>query len=104
MGQVLAVVSGKGGTGKTSLCAAVACALANMGLGNSITAMQHAQRACEMEPNNMEYRQLLNRLQNRGQSYQTYSRNYAPPTMSIGRMCLSFWLMNLLFRCFCGFW
>lgn len=28
MGQILAVVSGKGGTGKTSLCAAVACALA----------------------------------------------------------------------------
>ena len=79
-------------------------ALANMGLGNSITAMQHAQCACEMEPNNAEYRQLLNRLQNRGQSYQAHSQHYAQPTMSIGRMCLSFWLMNLLFRCFCGFW
>lgn len=31
MGQVLAVVSGKGGTGKTSLCAAVACSLAELG-------------------------------------------------------------------------
>ena len=31
MGQVLAVVSGKGGTGKTSLCAGVACALAKAG-------------------------------------------------------------------------
>lgn len=31
MGQVLAVVSGKGGTGKTSVCAAVACAMAQMG-------------------------------------------------------------------------
>ena len=31
MGQVLAVVSGKGGTGKTSLCAAVACCLAKLG-------------------------------------------------------------------------
>lgn len=31
MGQVLAVVSGKGGTGKTSLCAAVACRLAELG-------------------------------------------------------------------------
>ncbi len=28
LGQILAVVSGKGGTGKTSLCAAVACCLA----------------------------------------------------------------------------
>ena len=31
LGQVLAVVSGKGGTGKTSLCAAIACALAQEG-------------------------------------------------------------------------
>lgn len=31
MGQILAVVSGKGGTGKTSLCAAVACHLAKAG-------------------------------------------------------------------------
>lgn len=31
MGQVLAVISGKGGTGKTSVCAGVACALAQMG-------------------------------------------------------------------------
>lgn len=31
LGQVLAVISGKGGTGKTSLCAGVACALAQMG-------------------------------------------------------------------------
>jgi len=31
LGQVLAIVSGKGGTGKTSLCAAVACALADLG-------------------------------------------------------------------------
>lgn len=31
MGQVLAVISGKGGTGKTSLCAAVAASLAEQG-------------------------------------------------------------------------
>lgn len=31
MGQVLAVVSGKGGTGKTSLCACIACCLAAEG-------------------------------------------------------------------------
>ena len=31
MSQVLSVVSGKGGTGKTSLCAGIACALANAG-------------------------------------------------------------------------
>ena len=31
MGEVLAVLSGKGGTGKTSVCAGLACALAEAG-------------------------------------------------------------------------
>ena len=31
MGELIAVLSGKGGTGKTSVCAAVATALARMG-------------------------------------------------------------------------
>ena len=31
MGELLAVLSGKGGTGKTSVCAALACALAEAG-------------------------------------------------------------------------
>lgn len=31
MGQVIAVLSGKGGTGKTSMCAALSCALAELG-------------------------------------------------------------------------
>ena len=31
LGELLAVLSGKGGTGKTSVCAALACALAEEG-------------------------------------------------------------------------
>ena len=79
-------------------------ALASWGLGNSITALQHAQRACQMEPGNSEYQQLLSRLQSGGQTYQSASRSYSTPGLSVGRLCLSFWLLNLLFRCFCGFW
>ena len=79
-------------------------ALANWGLRNSITALQHAQRACQMEPANSEYQQLLSRLQSGGQTYQSASRSYSTPGLSVGRLCLSFWLLNLLFRCFCGFW
>ena len=79
-------------------------ALANWGLGNSITALQHAQRACQMEPNNSEYQQLLSRLQSGGQTYQNASQSYATPGLSVGRLCLSFWLLNLICRCFCGFW
>ena len=32
-------------------------AIANQGMGNNINAMEHAKRAVEMEPSNMEYRQ-----------------------------------------------
>ena len=46
MGQVLAVVSGKGGTGKTSLCAGVACALAADGQ-TEITELHHIDRGYE---------------------------------------------------------
>lgn len=79
-------------------------ALANWGLGNSITALQHAQRAFQMEPGNGEYQQLLSRLQSGGQTYQNASQSYSTPGLSVGRLCLSFWLLNLLCRCFCGFW
>ena len=33
-------------------------AIANQGMGNNINAMEHAKRAVEMEPSNMEYRQF----------------------------------------------
>ena len=77
-------------------------ALANAGLGNRINAVQHAQEAVRREPNNFEYQQLLSRLQNTAQSYRTASAGYGAPTVSVGRLCLSAWLMQLLCGCFCG--
>lgn len=38
-------------------------ACANAGLGNNVTAMEHARRAASMEPNNLEYRALVNQLE-----------------------------------------
>ena len=49
---------------------------ANMYAGNKIAALDSAKRAVEIEPDNAEYRQLLNRLENNGQYYQQYSGNY----------------------------
>ena len=51
-------------------------AVANMYLGNKINALEDAKRAVEINPDNPNYRQLLNRLQNNGQYYQDYSGNY----------------------------
>jgi molecular chaperone DnaJ len=39
---------------------------ANYGLGNNVVAMDYAKKACEMEPNNQEYLQYYQHLQQGG--------------------------------------
>ena len=46
-------------------------AQANSGLGNNVAAMEAARQAVNLEPNNVEYRNFLNMLQNGGSWYQT---------------------------------
>ncbi|MCI6640649.1 MAG: DnaJ domain-containing protein [Pygmaiobacter massiliensis] len=71
-------------------------ALASAGLGNRINALEYARTAVEKEPNNAQYRQLLDQLQNQGQTYYNTARSYGPPTFSVGRFCLTVWLLQLL--------
>lgn len=51
-------------------------AVANAGIGNNVTALDHARQAVNMEPNNPDYSNLLNQLQYAGQRYQTMGRGY----------------------------
>ncbi len=44
-------------------------ALANDGVGNQVTALEHIKRAVSMEPDNMEYLQTLEDIQNGGAAY-----------------------------------
>ena len=69
-------------------------ALANYGLGNKIEAMNSAQQAARMEPNNVEYQQLVQRLQSGGTTYRQYSTTI-PMGAGTG-VCLSICLANLL--------
>ena len=71
-------------------------ALANEGAGNRITALDHAKKALSMEPGNMEFRQLVNRLDGTGASGQ-YGRNFTMP-----RGGLSSLLICLFFNLCCG--
>ena len=41
-------------------------AIANHGAGNRMAALQHAERAASMEPDNEEYQELLEQLRNPG--------------------------------------
>lgn len=43
---------------------------ANAGLGNNVLARDHAAQAVNMEPNNLQYRQLLNQLEFSSRRYQ----------------------------------
>ena len=82
------------------------CALANQGLGNNIRARDEARTAVSMEPNNYAYQNLLDQLQNPGQTYTSYQQPYAQPSGAPGRFCLSFWMYllmcNICSWCCCG--
>jgi len=74
-------------------------AVANAGVGNRITAVNHAQMAVDMDPYNSEYRRILNVLQNRGRTYQQRSQSFGG-LENLGTMCVRFALLNM-FCCWC---
>ena len=54
-------------------------AYAHAGVGNRTQALEFAKRAVQMEPNNYEYQQFLQRLQYSGVAYETYGRGFSVP-------------------------
>ncbi len=76
-------------------------ALANQGLGRQIDAMNDARRACQMDPQNMEYRNLYTRMQNPGSAYQQQSYQYGGSS-GVGNFCFRLILLNLLCNCCFG--
>ena len=51
-------------------------ALANDGLGNQVTALEHIRRAVSMEPDNMEYLRTLDRIEHGGAAYEQSAGNF----------------------------
>lgn len=76
-------------------------AMANQGVGNNIIAKEHAQRAVEMEPSNMEYRQFQQHLEFGGTWYTNMGSSYDRPYASAGNWCLSMLFLNMLCNCCC---
>ena len=77
-------------------------ALANDGLGNQVTALEHMKRAVSMDPGNQEYLWALNRMENGGAAYQQQAGNYRGFTVR-GDPCMNLclcWLAQL-FCCRC---
>ena len=56
-------------------------ALANDGMGNQVTALEHIRRAVSMEPDNPQYLQTLNDIENGGAAYRRQAGNFGGFTM-----------------------
>jgi molecular chaperone DnaJ len=77
-------------------------AMANAGLGNTATAQTQIQRACELEPSNMEYRQFMSRLQNGAGWYMDMGQSYGAPDMAGSSFCFKLCLLNIFCNVCCG--
>lgn len=74
-------------------------AVANDGLGNQITALEHMRKAVELEPNNYHYRRALEQLENGGSAYQQQSQGFGMGKAACPSMCLCY-----LVQMFCCRW
>ena len=74
-------------------------ALANDGLGNQVTALEHIRRAVSMEPDNMEYLQALEHIENGGATYRRQAGSFRGFDMR-GSPCTGL-CMCYLFQLFC---
>ncbi len=72
-------------------------ALANDGLGNQVTALEHIRRAVSMDPGNQEYLIALEQMENGGNVYRQQAGNFRGFTMGYDpctNLCLCY-LANL---------
>lgn len=76
-------------------------ALANDGLGNQVTALEHIRRAVSMEPGNAEYLNALDEIENGGAAYRRQAGNFRGFTMG-GNPCASLCLCYLAQMFCCG--
>ena len=73
-------------------------AMANQGIGNNITATEHAQKAVQLEPSNYQYQAFLQRLQSGESWYTERGTMYGRPVMGVGNCCMEY----LMLQCFCN--
>ena len=76
-------------------------ALANDGLGNQVTAMEHIRRAVSMDPGNPEYLNALNRMEHGGADYRQTAGNFQGFSMG-GSPCMNLCLCYLVNLFCCG--
>ncbi|MBQ7360043.1 MAG: J domain-containing protein [Lachnospiraceae bacterium] len=77
-------------------------ATANLAMGNNIIAKEHANKAVSMEPNNWEYRQLLERIESGASWYQGRTTYYGGMNPAGGNICVKLCIANAICNICCG--
>lgn len=76
-------------------------AAANAGLKNNIQALESARRAVELEPDNQQFRMLLNRLESGGSWYQSMGEGYGRSMDNMGSWCCQILALNAFLNLCC---
>lgn len=69
--------------------------------GNYDTAFTYITKSCNLEPNNMEYRQAFNKLNNSNNSYRQTYYNRGNGNDDMCNFCAKLYCLNMLCECFC---
>ena len=77
-------------------------ALAHAGLGNQVSALEHARRAAALEPGNADYKNLVYQFENGGSWYRQRQYTYGQPYVNGNSFCLKLCLANLICNLCCG--
>lgn len=77
-------------------------ALANLGIRNNMTALEHAKMASQLEPSNIEYERLVYQLESGGTWYQTQRSPYGMNPLEGNNLCLRLCMLQLACNVCCG--
>lgn len=70
-------------------------AMANMGIGNNVKALNDIREAVRLEPNNSQYRMLLQRMEGGGTWYQEMQSPFGGMPSQDGDFCMKLCLANM---------
>lgn len=71
-------------------------AVANMGLGNNMNALSDIREAVRQEPDNIQYRMMLQRMEGGGAWYQEQQNPFGGMPMESDNFCLKLCLANMM--------
>lgn len=77
-------------------------ALAHAGLGNQVSALEHAKKAASLEPGNSDYNNLVYQFENGGSWYRQRQYTYGQPYTGGNGLCLKLCIANLICNLCCG--